>query len=225
MKKYFIWGMVFSLFTILLYSSVPLTFEERVAAQEAIERVYYKHRIWPKENPGPKPPFEEMVPRSLIETKVFDYIKKSNALGEYWLRPIKPEALQAEIDRMVRNTKNPDMLQQLFDALNNDPLLIAECLARLTLADHLIQNWYAMDDRFHKETREKTEEAFRNLTSDNFSSYPAGDLMRKRYILGEKEPYEENAYYDQGEVPVFMNAEQFNELKTQNLRAVGIHDH
>jgi len=32
----------------------PLSVEDRVRAQEAIERVYYNHRIWPKENPGPK---------------------------------------------------------------------------------------------------------------------------------------------------------------------------
>ena len=30
-----------------------LTFEDRVKAQEAIERVYWNHRIWPKENPEP----------------------------------------------------------------------------------------------------------------------------------------------------------------------------
>ncbi len=29
----------------------PLSFEDRIRAQEAIERVYYEHRIWPKENP------------------------------------------------------------------------------------------------------------------------------------------------------------------------------
>jgi hypothetical protein len=29
-----------------------LNFEERVAAQRAIEQVYWSHRIWPKENPG-----------------------------------------------------------------------------------------------------------------------------------------------------------------------------
>ncbi len=35
----------------------PLTFEERVRAQEAIERVYYAHQI------GTKLTFEEAVPR------------------------------------------------------------------------------------------------------------------------------------------------------------------
>ena len=33
-----------------------LTFEDRVAAQRAIEEVYHHHRIWPTDNPQPKPP-------------------------------------------------------------------------------------------------------------------------------------------------------------------------
>src|SRR4029077_8680811 len=33
----------------------PLSFAERVAFQRAIEDVYWRHRIWPKENPAPKP--------------------------------------------------------------------------------------------------------------------------------------------------------------------------
>jgi hypothetical protein len=47
----------------------PLTFEERVKAQEAIESVYYAHRIWPKENPGTKPPFEQMVQRPKLRPR------------------------------------------------------------------------------------------------------------------------------------------------------------
>jgi hypothetical protein len=38
-------------------SSQPraFSFAERVAYQRAIEDVYWRHRIWPKENPDPKP--------------------------------------------------------------------------------------------------------------------------------------------------------------------------
>jgi len=82
-------------------TSGPLTFEDRVNAQEAIERIYYTHRIWPKENPQPKPPFEQMVPKSVIEARVTDYLKKCNALDKFWQRPIQPEQLQAEMDRMA----------------------------------------------------------------------------------------------------------------------------
>lgn len=58
-----------------------LSFEERIRAQEAVERVYYSHRIWPKENPGPKPPFEEMISKAQVEAKVEDYLKKSALSG------------------------------------------------------------------------------------------------------------------------------------------------
>ena len=40
----------------LVLPAHAVTFEERVAAQRAIEEVYWTHRIWPKENPGAKPP-------------------------------------------------------------------------------------------------------------------------------------------------------------------------
>jgi hypothetical protein len=36
-------------------SQRTLTFEERVLYQRAIEDVYWRHRIWPKDRPDPKP--------------------------------------------------------------------------------------------------------------------------------------------------------------------------
>lgn len=120
----------------------PLTFEERVKAQEAIERVYYSHRIWPKENPGPKPPFKRMVTQDILEGKVTDYLTKSAALDNLWQKPIQPEQLQAEMDRMVRDSQDPTTLKELFAALNNDPYLIAECLARPVVAETLLRNHF-----------------------------------------------------------------------------------
>jgi hypothetical protein len=38
-----------------------LTFEDRVKAQEAIERVYWSHRLWPGENRRQKPPLEAVL--------------------------------------------------------------------------------------------------------------------------------------------------------------------
>jgi len=99
----------------------PLTFEERLAAQEAIERVFYEHRIWPKANPNPKPPFETMLPRKVIEKKVRRYLAESQALDTFWHRPLTPRQLQAEMDRMAKRTKDPDMLRELFHALDDAP--------------------------------------------------------------------------------------------------------
>ena len=144
----------FALVTILLvtpafagWTRSPLGMEERVAAQEAMDRVFYEKRIWPEVNPNPKPRFEEMVPREFIEAKVETYLKESTALAEYWAAPITSEQIQAEMDRMVTRTKDPDGLRKLFTALHDDPELIAECLARPLLADRLAREFYAYDPR------------------------------------------------------------------------------
>src|SRR5882724_1009811 len=124
-----------------------LTFEERVSYQRAIEDVYWRHRIWPKERPDPKPSLDAVMSQAQVEKKVADYLRKSQALEDYWQRPITAEQLQAEMDRMAQHTRQPEVLQELFEALGNDPFVIAECLARPALAERLLQNWYAHDQR------------------------------------------------------------------------------
>ena len=47
-----------------------LTFDDRVAAQRAIEQVYWNHRIWPTENPTPKPPLSVVMSDEAIRVKV-----------------------------------------------------------------------------------------------------------------------------------------------------------
>ena len=61
-----------------------LTFADRVAYQRAIEEVYWRHRIWPKANAGPKPPLDRVMSHEAIEKKVEDYLRDSQALEDYW---------------------------------------------------------------------------------------------------------------------------------------------
>ena len=119
-------------------SQRTLTFAERVAYQRAIEEVYWHHRIWPKENLNPKPSLDAVMSQAQLENKVADYLRKSQELEDYWHRPLTAEQLQAEMDRMARHTKQPEVLRELFDALGNDPFVIAECLARPVLSERLI---------------------------------------------------------------------------------------
>jgi N-acetylneuraminic acid mutarotase len=88
---------------------------------------------------------------------VADYLRKSQALEGYWQRPITAEQLQAEMDRMAQHTKQPEVLQELFEALGNDPFVIAECLARPALVERLVTNWYAYDQRIHGDLRQRAE--------------------------------------------------------------------
>src|SRR5947207_10216524 len=126
-----------------------LTFADRVAYQRAIEEVYWRHRIWPKENPDPKPSLDAVMSQAQLEEKVEDYLRNSQALEGYWQRPITAEQLQAEMERMAQHTKQPEVLRELFEALGNDPFVIAECLARPVLSERLLTNCYAFDQRIH----------------------------------------------------------------------------
>src|SRR6266496_178481 len=124
-----------------------LTFAERVAFQRAIEEVYWRHRIWPKERPDPKPSLDAMMPQSQVEKKVTDYLRNSRALVDYWQRTITAEQLQAEMDRMAHHTKQPEVLHELFEALGNDPCVVAECLARPILSERLTADFSAQTER------------------------------------------------------------------------------
>ncbi len=139
------------------YQARTLSFEDRVRAQEAVERVYYSHQI------GATRSFEEAVPRSVLEGKVRRYLQESAALARFWKTPITDEMLQKELERMARGSRMPERLLELYAALGNDVFLIKECLARAYLADRLTRNFYAFDPTFHAEARARAEELHRKL--------------------------------------------------------------
>jgi len=134
-----------------------LMFAERVSYQRAIEDVYWRHRIWPKERSDAKPSLGAVMTQAQLEKKVTDYVRNSQALEDYWHRPITADQLQAEMDRMAQHTKQPEVLRELFEALGNDPFVIAECLARPALAERLLTNAYAYDERIHGELKQRAE--------------------------------------------------------------------
>ncbi|MCI0618659.1 hypothetical protein L0244_37250 [bacterium] len=155
-----------------------LTLENRIEAQKKIEEVYYRHRIWPNEGISPKPDFNEKISDRLIQTKVLDSLKKSAALEKFWNRKISAEMLQAEIDRMARTTKDASTLRELFSALDNNAFLIAETLGRQTLADRLIRNWYAFDQRFHNSKKAKALSIFKNSNHESWTQFPGYSKVR-----------------------------------------------
>src|SRR6266567_1119526 len=74
--------------TVLPSQKTTLTLAERIGYQRAIEKVYWRHRIWPKENASTKPNLDEVMSAAQIEGKVEEYLRKSQALEDYWQRPI-----------------------------------------------------------------------------------------------------------------------------------------
>ncbi len=138
-----------------------LSLEARVACQRAIEEVYWRHTIWPEANPSLKPPLSDVLSEDELEKKVEEVLRKSKALEELWHHPITGSDLQAEMERMAETTRNPDMLRELWSALGNDPQLIAEVLARQTLAERLIHGWYAFDERYHGRLKKRAMKSIR----------------------------------------------------------------
>ena len=57
-----------------------LSLADRVAYQRAIEEVYWRHRIWPKERPDPKPSLDEVMPSAQLEKKVEIYLRNTRVL-------------------------------------------------------------------------------------------------------------------------------------------------
>jgi hypothetical protein len=138
-------------------SNRALTFGERVAYQRAIEEVYWRHRIWPNQHSEPKPSLDAVMPQAQLEKKVSHYLRNSQALEGHWQRRLSAEQLQAEMDRMAQHTKQPEVLRELFEALGNDPFVIAECLAQPAVAERAVTNLYAYDQRIHGELRRRAE--------------------------------------------------------------------
>ena len=72
-----------------------LTSADRVAYQRAVEEVYWRHGIWPKENQRPKPTLDEVMSQQQIQQKVQEYLRNSQLLADQWQRPITPSQLQS----------------------------------------------------------------------------------------------------------------------------------
>jgi N-acetylneuraminic acid mutarotase len=157
--------------TLAKVSERTLTFEERVAYQRAIEDVYWRHRIWPEERSDPKPSLDAVMSQAQVEKKVSDYLRNSQALEDYWLRPLSTEQLQAEMERMAQHTKQPEVLRELFEALGNDAFVIAECLARPVLSEHLVTSFYAHDKEPLDSSRARVENEMPKLVGVARANY------------------------------------------------------
>ena len=152
-----------------------LSFAERVSYQRAIEDVYWRHRIWPKENPNPKPSLDAVMSQAQLEKKVEDYLLNSQVLEDYCKEPLSTEQLQAEMERMARDTKQPEVLREVFEALSNDPFVIAECLARPVLSERMTTGLHV--------TQTKTRLSRPNVIAASTANYTLPKVSDRDYLL------------------------------------------
>lgn len=117
-----------------------LSFEDRVACQREIERVYHRYRT------GESRPFIEAAPLEAVESRVRQQAVIDRALEVVRGRPIEPEALARELERIAEDTLLPTRLREVYDALGNDRFLLEECLARPLLAERLARGRFESDE-------------------------------------------------------------------------------
>src|SRR5438874_10310686 len=188
-----------------------LTFADRVAYQRAIEEVYWRHRIWPKENAEAKPPLDKVMSQAQIEKKVEDYLRDSQALEDYWQRPITPDQLQAEMERIASHTKQPEVLREIFAALGNDPFVIAECLSRPVLAERLITELYAHDQRFHGELKWRAQAELRTHGNARQMKQTSGAYTEIEWIKSDAADADSDATDEKSVGAVKMNNSEWQE--------------
>ena len=187
-----------------------LTTQQRIEYQQAIETVYWRHRLWPKENTRPKPAFNEMLGGHVIRQKALEPVEKSNALQEIWGKRITHAELQAEMARMARQTRRPAFLRELFAALNNNPAVIAEVLVRSVLSDRLIRSRFAFDPAIHSHVRAKAETEYQRIKN-------ASEMRHARAVYREIIWEKANDSNIQNG-SMFLNSEEWNEATTRLLQ-------
>ena len=199
-----------------------LTFADRVAYQRAIEEVYWRHRIWPKANAGPKPPLDKVMSQAQIEKKVEDYLRNSQALEDYWQRSITPDQLQAEMERIANHTQQPGMLREIFATLGNDPFVIAECLARPVLAERLLTELYAHDERFHGELKRRAEVELRTHRGVRRMNQTSGMYTEMKLVRSDNNREADSASSDANNAgAIRLNGSEWQESVEKLAREFG----
>ncbi|OGF63608.1 MAG: hypothetical protein A2Y62_13420 [Candidatus Fischerbacteria bacterium RBG_13_37_8] len=198
-----------------------IAFEERAVCEKQIQQIYWERIIWPKENGKPKPGFNDVVDENAIHAKVADMLRKSNALEHYWQKPITAEQLQAELERMARETRMPEVLKALWSALHNDPHLIAECLARPMLVDRLIRDWYSTDERFHGELKERALNELRKYAKPSQMKLMNGEYSEMEWVCRNDSRMNSKTGYPFYQDQRFIDAAQFEQLSISLAQLYG----
>lgn len=137
--------------------ATPLSLDEQVACQTAVDEVRWAQMNWPESNTAPKPPLSVVISPAEIEGKVLESRRQTAALAELYDIEISPDHLQAELDRIAAATKAPDQLRALYAALNHDPALIAACVVQPLLVGQQLRHSYEWDPGRHDALRDQAQ--------------------------------------------------------------------
>lgn len=122
-----------------------------LADRAAIERVYHTNRT------GNRQAFEETVrPEDLLRLVQLDQFKES-VLKQTCGLEIQSSQIQAEVARINRETRAPQILAELKAALGNDPDRFGRAVIKPLLVDRALREWFENNPQLHLEQRSKLE--------------------------------------------------------------------
>jgi hypothetical protein len=133
------------------------TLDDLVADRAAIERVYYQHRI------GATTPFAEALPAAALRRLVERDLARENALRARYGVEISSRQIAAEVERIDRSTRAPEVLAQIKAALGDDPRRYALSFVKPIVVERELRNRFANDDDLHAPVRHECELARTNL--------------------------------------------------------------
>jgi uncharacterized delta-60 repeat protein len=146
---------------------------ERLAGRDAVEAVYARHRV-------------DLTARADSVPQLDDERRKADALEKIWHRTISSEELQAELDRMARESSDPALLREVFEALGNDPERIVEAIVRPALVETRIREAYARDASLHAAQREKLDALVKSVDSLEALAAHGATIAETRWVLEEQ---------------------------------------
>lgn len=122
-------------------------FASLCADRAVIEQICYHHRS------GDKPPFEQVVPRTVLEDLVRQDLRKEAVLRRNYGIEITDAKVAAEVQRIDHSTQPPALLEEIKAGLGNDPVRFANAVARPILVERLLRQVFDNDDEIHASQR------------------------------------------------------------------------
>ncbi len=172
----------------------------------ALERVRASHRG------GDAAAFDERYPRELWLEKAAEVLRTSRCLAERYGVSVDDGALSRELARMRGSSRAPERLEELFAALDHDPVRIKEGLVRPVLVDRLLRRRVSWDEEIQGAARAEASALAARLTPVTFEAVAGERLGRASYRLddeGDSRPP------SGGVQPVLVGPEELAELRSR----------
>jgi DnaJ-domain-containing protein 1 len=147
--------------SLLLLFDAPAIAADDLAAlvldRTAIEQVYHTHRT------GSSLPFEQALPRSMIEQLVRLDLKKETVLNKTYDFEVTSAMVENEVRRINSSSRAPEVLSEIKQALGGDPKRFARSMARPIVVERELRRRFENDNKLHASERGTAEKVREDL--------------------------------------------------------------